>query len=97
MLVEERRVGDEEGAREGGEDADDDEEEEDEDDGLRTGKGARERGTQGIWHEKLPILSGSVKRAGAEVEYGGRTVEVGMALRRWFKFGRGQWEDGGYG
>jgi hypothetical protein len=58
----------------------------------RAQRNMRGSGNIGIWHEKLPILSGSIRRAGAEVEYGGRTVEVGMVLRRWFKFGRGQWD-----
>jgi hypothetical protein len=101
VLVEERPVGDEEeGAGEGGgeevEGAGDNDGEDDGERNLRMEREVRERGGKGIWHEKLPILSGSLRRAGAEVEYGGRTVEVGMVLRRWFTFGRGEWEDGGY-
>lgn len=100
VLIEERRVGDEEDAAEGGgeeaADADDNGGEDYGERDLRIGMDVRERGGKGIWHDKLPILSGSVRRAGAEVEYGGRTVEVGMVLRRWFVFGIGEWEDGGY-
>jgi hypothetical protein len=99
VLVEERLVRGEESSRGDCEDVDDDDNRE-EGEGLgpeRTGKDVRESGGgKGIWHEKLPILSGSVKRTGAEVEYGGRTVEVGVVLRRWFKFERGEWEHGGY-
>jgi hypothetical protein len=47
----------------------------------------------GLWSEKLPILSGSTRRVGADIEYAGRTVEVGTVLRRWFKFGKGNWDD----
>jgi len=49
-----------------------------------------------VWEERVPMLNGSVRRAGLESEDGGwsgRTVEVGRILARWFKFGRGQWED----
>lgn len=100
VLVEERRVGaDEQRAGEdGGEDgeeAGDNGNEDGSEMNLGIGRDVRESGGNGIWHEKLPILSGSVKRAGAEAEYGGRTVEVVMVLRRWFKFARGQWENGG--
>jgi hypothetical protein len=102
VLIEERRVGDDEeggAGEEGGEEGEDADDNDGEDDGernLKIGMDVRERRGKGIWHEKLPILSGSVRRAGAKVEYGGRTVEVGMVLRRWFVFGRGEWEDGGY-
>ena len=41
------------------------------------------------WREKVPMLSGSVRRSGAELEYGGRTVEVGSVLRKWFQLGSG--------
>ncbi len=47
-----------------------------------------------VWHERLPILCGTLKRAGAGAGYGGRTVEVGMVLRRWCRFGRGDWDRG---
>jgi len=48
-----------------------------------------------VWDERVPMLNGSVRRAGLESEDGGwsgRTVEVGRILRRWFKFGNGNWE-----
>lgn len=47
-----------------------------------------------VWEQRVPILSGSVRRAGMENEDGGwsgRTVEVGRILGRWFRFGRGDW------
>ena len=49
-----------------------------------------------IWEEGVPMLNGSVRRAGLESEDGGwsgRTVEVGRILARWFQFERGEWED----
>ncbi len=49
-----------------------------------------------VWEERVPMLNGSVRRAGLESEDGGwsgRTVEVGRILARWFKFGEGDWED----
>ena len=48
-----------------------------------------------IWDERLPMLNGSVRRAGLESEDGGwsgRTVEVGRILSRWFSFQKGDWE-----
>jgi hypothetical protein len=48
-----------------------------------------------VWEERVPMLNGSVRRAGLESEDGawsGRTVEVGRILARWFKFRRGDWE-----
>ncbi|KAI0177592.1 hypothetical protein BJ166DRAFT_507356 [Pestalotiopsis sp. NC0098] len=45
--------------------------------------------------EKLPILSGSVRRGGLDLEEGGwssRTVEVGRVMSRWFGFQRGVWD-----
>ncbi|CAG8982532.1 hypothetical protein HYALB_00002315 [Hymenoscyphus albidus] len=45
-----------------------------------------------VWEQRVPILNGSVKRAGLDSEDGawsGRTVEVGRVLGRWFRFGRG--------
>jgi hypothetical protein len=41
------------------------------------------------WRETLPMLNGSIRRSGAEMEYGGRTVEVGVVLKRWFLFESG--------
>ena len=48
-----------------------------------------------VWEERVPMLNGSVRRAGLESEEGGwsgRTVEVGRVLARWFKFRKGSWE-----
>jgi hypothetical protein len=45
-----------------------------------------------VWEERVPMLNGSVRRAGLESEEGGwsgRTVEVGRILARWFKFRKG--------
>ncbi|RDL30733.1 Uncharacterized protein BP5553_10078 [Venustampulla echinocandica] len=47
-----------------------------------------------VWEQKVPILNGSVRRAGLDVDdagWSGRTIEVGRILGRWFKFGRGDW------
>ena len=47
------------------------------------------------WNEGVPMLNGSVRRAGMESEdagWSGRTVEVGRILSRWFKFERTDWE-----
>lgn len=47
-----------------------------------------------VWEQKVPILNGSVRRAGLDSEDGawsGRTVEVGRIFGRWFRFGRGDW------
>ena len=52
-----------------------------------------------IWEEGVPMLNGSVRRAGLESEDGGwsgRTVEVGRILARWFKFEKGDWDDDEY-
>jgi hypothetical protein len=49
-----------------------------------------------VWEEGVPMLNGSVRQAGLESEDGGwsgRTVEVGRILARWFKFGKGDWEE----
>lgn len=48
------------------------------------------------WKERMPMLSGSTRRIGLEgahAGYGGRTIEVGTVLSRWFHFGRGDWLD----
>lgn len=48
----------------------------------------------GVWEQRVPILNGSVRRAGLDSEDGawsGRTVEVGRVFARWFRFGRGDW------
>ncbi|KAG0646276.1 hypothetical protein D0Z07_8380 [Hyphodiscus hymeniophilus] len=58
----------------------------------RPGDEGAETETEGgckIWEERVPMLNGSVRRAGLESEEGGwsgRTVEVGRILARWFKF-----------
>lgn len=59
-------------------------------------------GFEDLLEEKLPILSGSVRRGGLDLEEGGwssRTVEVGRVISRWFGFQRGVWDidndDGG--
>ncbi|KAE9371270.1 hypothetical protein N431DRAFT_294286, partial [Stipitochalara longipes BDJ] len=47
-----------------------------------------------IWEEGVPMLNGSVRRAGLESEeegWTGRTVEIGRILARWFKFEKGVW------
>lgn len=49
------------------------------------------------WDERVPMLNGSLRRAGMDSEEGGwsgRTVEVGRVLGRWCIFERGGWEDG---
>lgn len=48
-----------------------------------------------IWDERVPMLNGSARRAGLEIEDGGwsgRTVEVGRILSRWFKFRKADWD-----
>ena len=90
VIVEKREeVEDEERAVDDGGEADSDEEEK-----AARAETLRQRRHEGVWHERLPILNGNVRRIGADAEYVGRTVEVGMVLRRWFKFGRGNWEMG---
>lgn len=54
-------------------------------------------GFEDLLEEKLPILSGSVRRGGLDLEEGGwssRTVEVGRVMSRWFSFQRGVWDIG---
>jgi hypothetical protein len=99
VLVEPQVQNDEVAEEQGGDGAEDGNYDDEEDDGSstsRAGRDVRERGGTEIWHEKLPILSGGMRRAGADAEYGGQAVEVGMVLRRWFKFGRGEWEHSGF-
>jgi hypothetical protein len=60
--------------------------------------GAEERRKNRVkaWEEGVPMLNGSIRRAGLENEDGGwsgRTVEVGRILARWFKFEKSGWED----
>ncbi|CZR64968.1 uncharacterized protein PAC_14868 [Phialocephala subalpina] len=48
-----------------------------------------------VWEERVPMLNGSVKRAGFESEdsaWSGRTIEVGRIFARWFKFRKGDWD-----
>lgn len=43
----------------------------------------------GIYHKRLPMLNGSSKTDANDSEAGawsGRTVEVGIVLKRWFRF-----------
>ncbi|KAK9422634.1 hypothetical protein SUNI508_00497 [Seiridium unicorne] len=50
---------------------------------------------ENLLKEKLPILSGSARRAGldsGEGGWSGRTVEVGRVISRWFNFQRGHWD-----
>jgi hypothetical protein len=65
---------------------------------LGMGEGeSGERDRQKVWAQRMPMLNGSVRRAGMESEYGGwsgRTVEVGRILGRWFRFAKGDWELG---
>ncbi|KAI9051651.1 hypothetical protein LZ554_004693 [Drepanopeziza brunnea f. sp. 'monogermtubi'] len=49
----------------------------------------------GNGEERMPMLNGSLRRAGLESEDGGwsgRTVEVGRVLGRWFRFKKGEWD-----
>lgn len=67
------------------------------DDGLSDiGEGERRNDRPNVWEEGVPMLNGSVRRAGLESEDGGwsgRTVEAGRILARWFKFEKGDWGD----
>ena len=67
------------------------------DDGLSDiGEGKRRNNRPNVWEEGVPMLNGSVRRAGLESEDGGwsgRTVEAGRILARWFKFEKGDWGD----
>ena len=46
------------------------------------------RARNDIYHRRLPMLNGSSRRAGLNesAAWSGRTVEVGVVLRRWFEF-----------
>jgi len=71
--------------------------------GREDGDGGQDGGEDGDegegekqwWEERIPMLSGSVRRAGMEGEIGwsGRTVEIGRVLGRWCRFGKGDWDD----
>lgn len=79
VLLEERGMGDDLGDGDG-----------------NVGTEERRKGRGRVWEERVPMLNGSVRRAGLESEDGGwsgRTVEVGRILARWFRFGRGDWDD----
>ena len=57
--------------------------------------GQETRGVCKVWEERVPMLNGSLRRAGLESDEGGwsgRTVEVGRILARWFKFRKGEWD-----
>ncbi|KAH8808955.1 hypothetical protein F5884DRAFT_794027 [Xylogone sp. PMI_703] len=46
------------------------------------------------WEELIPLLSGSVRRAGLDIDsqgWSGRTVKLGRILRRWFVFEKRDW------
>ncbi|KAK4641021.1 hypothetical protein QC761_608710 [Podospora bellae-mahoneyi] len=48
-----------------------------------------------ILSEKMPVLSGSSKRTGLNLEgtgWTGKTIEVSKVLGRWFRFQEGNWE-----
>ncbi|KFY01289.1 hypothetical protein V490_00980 [Pseudogymnoascus sp. VKM F-3557] len=85
-----------EGELAGGEDLEDQGEMEEisgyNDDGELEGGGQAEEGKKqqsGIYHKWLPMLNGSSKTDANDPEAGswsGRTVEVGIVLKRWFKF-----------
>ncbi len=56
----------------------------------------RKKYAKSIWEERVPILNGSVRKAGFDSEdlgWSGRTIEVGRVLARWFKFDEGEWEN----
>lgn len=51
----------------------------------------RRRQQEGVWRQRLPLLSGSSRRAGPSADddsksWTGRTVEVRSVLARWFRF-----------
>lgn len=55
--------------------------------GDPVGQGQKQH--SGIYHKRLPMLNGSSKTDANDPEAGGwsgRTVEVGIVLKRWFKF-----------
>jgi hypothetical protein len=59
--------------------------------GERSGRGV---GLKELLEESIPVLSGSARRAGVELEgsgWAGKTVNVGRVLGRWFRFGEGEW------
>jgi hypothetical protein len=55
-------------------------------------EGSRWKEVCKVWEEKVPMLNGSVRRAGLDSKnetWSGRSVEVGRIFGRWFRFGRG--------
>lgn len=69
-------------------------------DSHQEGETGRNDGLQGLLQEKLPILSGSTRRGGLDLDEGGwssRSVEVGRVMSRWFTFQRGNWDTDDYG
>lgn len=65
-------------------------------------EGQRRKGEEEVWKQRVPMLSGSTRRSapentefgsrgGAALAWSGRTVEVGNVLKRWCRFGKGEW------
>jgi hypothetical protein len=55
------------------------------------------RGMEGLLEERVPVLSGSARRTGGDLEgsgWAGKTVQLGRVLGRWFHFRTGPWSDG---
>ena len=55
----------------------------------------RMRDKSKVWQQRVPMLNGSVRRAGMESEdagWSGRTVDVGRILGRWFRFKEGKFD-----
>ncbi|KAK4154536.1 hypothetical protein C8A00DRAFT_14319 [Chaetomidium leptoderma] len=53
-----------------------------------------EDGMKGLLRERVPVLSGSARRARGDLEatgWAGKTVDVGRVLGRWFRFRDGGW------
>ncbi|OBT75382.1 hypothetical protein VF21_04638 [Pseudogymnoascus sp. 05NY08] len=103
VLVEEAeselgREDEDEGELAGGEGVEDQEDLEEthdinDDDELEDNRPARHeiKRQSGIYHKRLPMLNGSSKSDANDLEaatWSGRTVEVGIVLKRWFRFTR---------
>ncbi|KAK3307280.1 uncharacterized protein B0T15DRAFT_172074 [Chaetomium strumarium] len=59
--------------------------------------GEERRGMGGLLEEGVPVLSGSARRTGGDLQgtgWAGKTVDVGRVLRRWFQFRTGPWSAG---
>lgn len=55
-----------------------------------------ERAFERLLTERLPIVSGGIRRRAFDPDesgWSGRTVEVGRILSRWFQFQRGPWDE----